>query len=111
MLEGNLTFDQSREIAMFKTVFAAVALFAVPAVASAEAAPKQTFSYDGVDYAYTVETKGDVRVLKGSADKGSVPFELRVAKGGVSGYINNSPVSFSLKDVQPLNAKLLVASR
>lgn len=111
MLEGNLTFDQTREIAMFKTVFAAAALFALPTVASAEAAPKQSFSYDGVDYAYTVETKGDVRILKGTAEKGSVPFELRVAKSNVSGYINNAPVSFSLRDVQPLNAKLLVAAR
>jgi hypothetical protein len=86
-----IELSSKREIAMFKTIFAAAALFAIPTVASAEAAPKQSFSYEGVDYSYTVETKGDVRILKGTAEKGAVPFELRVAKGNVTGTINYTP--------------------
>lgn len=97
---------------MFKTMFAAVALLAVPAIAPAIAyadeAPKQSFVYQGVTYTYTSEMKDGVKVLKGSAYNGKVPFELKVTKAGVSGTFNSAPVSFDMHEVQHLDAKDIV---
>ncbi|NBC37460.1 hypothetical protein GTZ99_12970 [Novosphingobium sp. FSY-8] len=88
---------------MFKTLFAAAALFAIPAVASAEEAPKQSFVYQGVTYTYTTEVQNGTKILRGSAYNGKVPFELRVTKTGVSGSFNRQPVAFDLHEVQHLD--------
>ena len=102
MLGGNLSFH-IRDIAMFKTFFAAAALLAVPTAAIAD----ESFIYQGVNYTYTVETKGDLRILRGSADQGARPFVLKVSKSDVSGTFNGNQVEFSLKDVKPLAGKVL----
>ena len=96
---------------MFKTLIAAAALFAIPAVASAEEAPKASFSYNGVTYSYTTETKGDLRVLRGTADQGRQDFVLRVSKYGVTCNFGSQPVDFSLRDVKHLNETKMVAIR
>lgn len=90
---------------MIKTsiAFAAAMLVAAPAVASeAEAG---SFTYKGVTYDYTAEQRGEVKVLKGSAHAGKVPFELRVSKRSVTGRFNGRPVSFDMKDVKPIASK------
>ena len=83
---------------MMKTLFAAVALAAVPTLAHAD----ESFSYKGSTYTYSVEEKGDLRILRGTADKGRVPFVLKISKSGVSGSYDGQPVEFSLNDVKPL---------
>lgn len=93
---------------MFNSSFAitAAALFlAVPAVANAADADAGSFTYQGVKYDYTAEQDGDVKVLKGSAYAGKVPFELRVNKRTVTGRFNGRPVSFNVKDVKPVASK------
>lgn len=96
------------DIAMFNSSFAitAAALFlAVPAVANAAERDTGSFTYQGVKYDYTAEQDGDVRILKGSAYAGKVPFELRVNKRTVNGRFNGRPVSFNLKDVKSVASK------
>ncbi len=93
---------------MFNSSFAitAAALFlAVPAVANAAEPEVGSFTFQGVKYDYTAEQDGDVKVLKGSAYAGKVPFELRVNKRTVNGRFNGRPVSFNLKDVKPVASK------
>lgn len=93
---------------MFNSSFAitAAALFlAVPAVANAAEPDAGTFTYQGVKYDYTAEQDGDVKVLKGSAYAGKVPFELRVNKRTVTGRFNGRPVSFNIADVKPIASK------
>ncbi|HWU03985.1 MAG TPA: hypothetical protein VN222_14695 [Novosphingobium sp.] len=90
---------------MFKTLFAAAALLAVPAIASAEEAPKQSFVYQGVTYTYTSQIEGNTKILRGTAYNGKVPFELRVSKNGVSGTFNRAPVDFDLHEVQHIDSK------
>jgi hypothetical protein len=45
------------------------------------------------------------RKLKGSANNGKVPFELRVSKAGVTGSFNHTPVEFDLHEVEHIDAK------
>lgn len=95
---------------MFNSSFAITAaalLLAAPAVATAAEAEGETgsFTYQGVKYNYTAEQQGDVKVLKGSAYAGKVPFELRVTKRAVTGRFNGRPVSFDVKDVKPITSK------
>lgn len=94
---------------MFNSSFAitaAMLLAAIPTAANAaEEAGKGTFTYKGVEYAYTAEQQGDVKVLKGTAYAGKVPFELRVSKRSVTGRFNNRPVAFDIKDVKPIANK------
>ncbi|MFM2370401.1 MAG: hypothetical protein RIS85_123 [Pseudomonadota bacterium] len=99
---------RSGDIAMFNSSFAITAaalLLAAPAVASAAEAENGSFTYQGVKYDYTAEQQGDVKVLKGSAYAGKVPFELRVTKRAVTGRFNGRPVSFDVKDVKPIASK------
>ncbi len=93
---------------MFNSSFAITAaaiLLAVPAAASAAEPDAGTFTYEGVKYDYTAAQDGDVKVLKGSAYAGKVPFELRVNKRTVTGRFNGRPVSFNVKDVKPIASK------
>ncbi|MFN4134130.1 MAG: hypothetical protein ACK4G2_00645 [Novosphingobium sp.] len=95
---------------MFKTVlaFAAASLVAVPALAAEPEAG--SFTYQGVKYEYTAEQIGDVKVLKGTANGGKQPFELRVTKRAVTGRFNGRPVSFDVKDVKPIASKAAAAN-
>ena len=93
---------------MLKIAIAAAA-FALPAVAMAQEAPKQSFVYQGVTYSYTTEMQGGAKILKGTANNGKVPFELKVTKDGVSGTFNRAPVTFDMHEVQHLDAKDVVA--
>lgn len=97
--------NQIGDIAMFKTVIAAAAVALLPTVAFADEAPKQSFTYQGVTYTYTSEIQNGVKVLKGSAYNGKVPFELKVTKNGVSGTFNRAPVDFDMHEVQHLDSK------
>lgn len=93
---------------MFNSSFAITAaalLLAAPAAASAAEPDAGSFTYQGVKYDYTAEQQGDVKVLKGSAYAGKVPFELRVTKRTVTGRFNGRPVSFDVKDVKPVTSK------
>ena len=49
--------------------------------------------------------EGDVKVLKGSAYAGKVPFELKVTKRTVTGRFNGRPVTFDVKDVKKISSK------
>ena len=94
---------------MLKIAIAAAALV-LPAVAMAEEAPKQSFVYQGVTYSYTTtEMQGGAKILKGTANNGKVPFELKVTKDGVSGTFNRAPVTFDMHEVQHLETKDVVA--
>ena len=61
-------------------------------------------------YDYTAEQQGDVKVLKGSAYAGKVPFELKVTKRTVTGRFNGRPVTFDVKDVKPIASKAAAAA-
>lgn len=93
---------------MFNSSFAITAaalLLAAPAAASAAEGETGSFTYQGVKYDYTAEQQGEVKVLKGSAYAGKVPFELKVTKRSVTGRFNGRPVSFDVKDVKPIASK------
>jgi len=93
---------------MFNSSFAITAaalLLAAPAVASAAESETGSFTHQGVKYDYTAEQQGEVKVLKGSAYAGKVPFELRVTKRTVTGRFNGRPVAFDVKDIKPLTSK------
>ena len=94
---------------MSKILLVAVAgLSMLPAVAYADEAPT-TFTNDGVPYSYTVETRGNVRILRGSAFDGREPFELEVSKREVTGTFDGKAVEFPLRDGH--DAAQAVASR
>ena len=89
---------------MKKIFLAAVAVFAVyPAVANAETAP-QRFEHDGKAYSYTVEDRGDYRLIRGVEENSRKPFVLRVGESRVRGTMGSTNVNFPLKDVKPLVA-------
>lgn len=93
---------------MFNSSFAITAaalLLGAPAAASAAEPEVGTFTFEGVKYDYTAEQQGEIKVLKGSAYAGKVPFELRVTKRAVTGRFNGRPVSFDVKDVKRITSK------
>lgn len=93
---------------MFKIPLTAAALAAVAFTATPVLAAEPevgSFTHQGVKYDYTAEQQGDVKVLKGSAYAGKVPFELRVTKRTVTGRFNGRPVTFDIKDVKPITSK------
>lgn len=93
---------------MFRTfIAAAAAVLVVPAAAQAQVdATQGAFSYKGVEYTYTAEKVGDVKVVKGTAD-GKEPFELRIKGRTVAGKFGDKPVKFNLSDVE----RIKVATR
>ena len=92
-----------------KTLAIAAALvLAAPAVASAEA-QADSFAYKGVSYSYTTETKGEEKIVRGTAYAGKVPFELHIRKKSVEGTFNDRPVSFTLNDVKKLGINVEAA--
>ncbi len=96
---------------MSKMLIAAAAGFLLtPAAAYADDAVPFHFKQNGVDYAYTVKTKGDVRIVRGSAYGGIVPFNLVVTKTGVTGTFDGQYVEFSPREVDN-SALMNLASR
>jgi hypothetical protein len=95
---------------MKKIFLAAVAVFAVyPAVANAETAP-QRFEHEGKAYSYTVENRGDYRIITGIEETSRKPFRLRVGESRVRGVMGSQQVNFPLRDVQPVVAEAKSAS-
>lgn len=84
------------------SIAAAALLLAAPAVASAAETGADNFAYKGVNYSYTTETKGEEKIVRGTAYAGKVPFELHIRKKTVEGTFNDRPVSFTLNDVKKL---------
>jgi hypothetical protein len=89
---------------MKKIFLPALALAALaPSVVVAEAAP-QRFTHDGKSYSYTVENRGDYRLIRGVEENSRKPFVLRVGESRVRGTMGSNNVNFPLKDVKPLVA-------
>lgn len=87
---------------MNKIIISALAIFAAyPAVANAEAAA-QRFEHDGRTYQYTVEDRGDYRIITGMEEDSRKPFRLRVGESRVRGTMGSQTVNFPLRDVQPV---------
>jgi hypothetical protein len=94
------------------TIMLAAALsFVSPAMAAAEKPEMTQFTHKGVTYAYTVTQRGAIKVLRGTAYDGRVPFTLRVSSKAVSGEFYGHPVAFSLKSVRPVDGIVEIASR
>ncbi len=95
---------------MRMTVFAlAMIATALPAAASADTAPAERFSHEGVQYSYSVTETSYGQLIKGEA--GSRPFALKVGKARVVGTFDGQPVSFKRSDVQPVVGIVEVALR
>ena len=88
---------------MKKLILPALALVAiVPAAVQAEEAATQRFEHDGSVYSYTVTEADGVRVITGVEEKSGKPFKLRIGQHRVRGTVGSQQVSFSLRDVAPL---------
>lgn len=74
-----------------------------PSVVVAEAAP-QRFTHEGKSYSYTVEDRGDYRLIRGVEENSRKSFVLRVGESRVRGTMGSNNVNFPLKDVQPMVA-------
>jgi hypothetical protein len=79
---------------MMKTIsiLIAAAVTTTPALA-------ETFVHEGSTYVYTVEERGNLKILKGEVAESRKPFILRVSRNWVDGEVDGSPVSFSKRDV------------
>lgn len=87
---------------MSKILIAAAAGFLLtPVAAYADDAAPVHFKQNGVDYIYIAETRGHVRILRGSAYNGTEPFELQVTKTGVTGTFNGRNVDLSRREIAP----------
>lgn len=92
---------------MLKSILtlAAATMLAVPALA-------ETFTHEGVTYVYTVTNHDGYRIIKGEDVTNRRPFELKVSRRWVDGHVDNSPVSFSQRDVISIKADpVTVAAR
>ncbi|MBO9575508.1 MAG: hypothetical protein J7494_07225 [Sphingobium sp.] len=95
---------------MFKLPLTAALLVAAVA-APVAAKEKTTFTYDGVQYAYTQTQVGESTVIKGVAQPGDA-FYFVVRNGKVVGKANGIPVSFRVEDAKaPKGGVELLASR
>jgi hypothetical protein len=94
--------------AIFAT--AAFALAASPAIAKAPQAETTTFVHDGQTYVYTVEHKGDYRILRGTNNTTGQKFELRVSGQSVKGAFGGADVSFSVNSVRKNAPAAVLAS-
>ena len=73
---------------------ALLAAIVIPTAASAEDAPKRSFTRDGQTYVYTSTDKGDKTVLSGRAYPSGRDFSLTVRGSHVRGFAGGVPVSF-----------------
>ena len=88
-----------------KNIFLPIALgFAAlaPAVHAEEPAT-QRFEHDGRIYSYTVEETDGYRVISGVEESTGKTFKLRVGDHRVRGTVGSQQVSFSLREVRPLD--------
>jgi hypothetical protein len=79
---------------MLKSISILIAAAAVSTPAVAE-----TFVHKGSTYIYTVEQRGNLKILKGEVAESRKPFILRVSRNWVDGEVDGSPVSFSKRSV------------
>ena len=73
---------------------ALLAAIIIPTAASAEDAPKRSFTRDGETFVYTSAVKGDKTVLTGRAYPSGRDFALTVRGNRVRGFSGGVPVSF-----------------
>jgi hypothetical protein len=92
----------------FFSIAAATALLSLPTIASAEKSAPITITHDGHSYSYTVEYKGDSRIIRGAEVASGEPFTLYVGKVWVGGTVNGQAVSFPLSSVKPLKGVVTV---
>ena len=73
-----------------------------PTAALAKDEPVKRFEHEGATYSYTVTKVGDTRVIHGVEERTGKPFSLRVGSHRVRGTVGSQQVSFTLRDVEPL---------
>ena len=73
-----------------------------PTAALAKDEPVKRFEHEGATYSYTVTRVGDTRVIHGVEERSGKPFTLRVGSHRVRGTVGSQQVSFTLRDVEPL---------
>ena len=73
-----------------------------PTAALAKDEPVKRFEHEGSTYSYTVTKVGDTRVINGVEERTGKPFTLRVGARRVRGTVGSQQVSFTLRDVEPL---------
>ena len=88
----------TKTIALFAAATAALALSA-PALADGP----EHFTDRGITYDYSVATKGDAKVITGTAD--GTPFFLNVRGTRVTGTVNGTRVWFSTLNLMHLKGK------
>ena len=96
-----------------KKILLAASLLSIAVASPALAKEKPlSFSYDGVNYTYTVKELSEERkLIEGNASPGK-SFRLVVSGGRVFGTANGMPVSFRVKDAVALaDVTTEVASR
>jgi hypothetical protein len=97
---------------MMKSMFfaATIATTALPNLAYAAPPKSSTFVHDGQTYVYTVEVKGDYRILRGKVEPTGEKFELRVSDKWVKGDVGGKPVSFSVASVKRRSPAVNIAA-
>jgi hypothetical protein len=73
-----------------------------PTAALAKDEAVKRFEHEGATYSYTVTKVGDTRVISGVEERTGKPFTLRVGSHRVRGTVGSQQVSFTLRDVEPL---------
>jgi hypothetical protein len=71
---------------------------------AATAAPTESFTHEGVTYAYSVRDKGKMRIIEGFDQTNRRSFRFRVSDRWVDGTVDGNPVSFPLSEVKPVTA-------
>jgi hypothetical protein len=94
----------------------ALALFMAPVAVMAgpneKPAPVQaSFTHEGERYVYAVETKGDLKIIRGTTERTGRDFVLYVSDKKVTGTVDNQYVSFPLSAIAEAKSKLAIASR
>lgn len=79
----------------------------IVAAAIATPALADTFVHEGTTYFYSVEQRGNIRVISGE-DSDHRAFTLRVSRNWVDGTVNGGLVSFSTRDVVRLKPQVTV---
>ena len=91
---------------MKKFILPALGLIALaPTAALAKDEAVKRFEHEGSTYSYTVTKVGDTRVINGVEERTGKPFTLRVGSHRVRGTVGSQQVSFTLRDVEPLNVE------
>lgn len=93
------------------SITAALALTLVSNVSIAAPAPSTSFVHDGQTYTYSVEQKGNSRIIRGVVEKSGKEFVLYVSDKKVIGTVDGRQVSFFRSEVKTLASEIQVASR